>query len=289
MLPTYVRDQDGRVWINPAKRHVRPYWLTTEPNVITVAPGGTSVPQVMPIDTQGHFEAFYMLTQSDGPYTIQIFDPATSRFWQNRELHIGTVAGGLIGGVGTFPFILPESYFFNVEDAPRSVLVTFRNLLPLASNNIRFAFHGRRIYSRESPPDVQEKFREMYERKERTTAYFLTTDVTPVVLPVALGATPFVAPIRNTDEADFEVFKLMAVSTGPFEFRLRDRASNRTIMNQFVHQTQGMGLGTVPFIFQESWLIERNYQVDLELINLTAPLVENTIFFTMAGRRLYYA
>lgn len=295
MIPTYIgeKDQAGNVvgvWVNPAKRHVRPYWLTTEPDTILVPPLATSLPQIMPIDTQGHFEAFSIWFQSDGPFTVTFFDPSNSRFWQNRELHVNTMAGGNLatvgGGASTFGFLLPESYFFNVEDAARSLLVTYRNLSAVA-NNIRMLLFGRRIYHRESAPDVQEEFRKLYQRKERTTAYFLTTDL-PVVLPASAAVTTF--QIRNTDEADFEAFKITATSTAPFAYRLRDRANDRTLSNGFVHQFDGAGNGFVPFVLSsaETWLIERNYQVEVDFINLV-PLATNTVFFTLSGRRLYYA
>lgn len=280
MLPTYIKDPAGRTWINPAKRNIRPFWLTTEPASVVLAGGAVSDPVIMPIDTQGHFEAFYVVGQSTGAYTISIFDPATSKFWHQlgRELHSDTITGN-----AQRPFILPESYFFNVEDAARSLVLRFRDLTGLP-NTIFFALHGRRIYHREAPPEVQMKFRDMYQRKERTQVYFLTTDA-PVVL--AGGATNVQVPIRNTDEGDMEVFKLSASSTGPFSFRIRERANNRTLSNEVVHSADGWGTGQFPFVFPETWVIERNFQVILELNDLSgAP---NTIFFTLAGRKLYYA
>lgn len=283
MLPTYIKRKDGSVYINPAKRHVKPYALLTDPVTTAVAANGTSAPITMPIDTQGHFEAFYAVCDRDGPATITIFDPGTSRFMMNREIHIDTIVSGLSGAGGQRPFIWPESYFFNVEDAGRSVVVQFRDLTGV-TNNIRFMLEGRRFYTKESPPEIYEKMYEYFGRKERTNVYFLTTDL-PVALPATTAST--FANTRVTDEADFEVFKIASVSDGPYEWTIRDTGTGRILSNGFHTNTMRTGTAEFPFIFVEPLLIERNYQMQIEFRNLSgAP---NNVFFTMIGRRLYFA
>ena len=283
MLPTYIKRRDGSVYINPAKRHVKPYALTTAPTTIAVPALGTSAPITMPIDTQGHFEAFYAICDREGPATITLFDPGTSRFLMNREIHIDTIVSGLSGAGGQRPFIWPESYFFNVEDAGRSVITQFRDLSG-QQNDIRFMLEGRRFYTKESPPEIYQKMYEYFGRKERTNVYFLTTDL-PVALPAATTET--IATARVTDEADMEIFKIAAVADGPFEWTIRDTGTGRILSNDFTTNTQRTGTAEFPFIFVEPLLVERNYQLQINFRNLSgAP---NNVFFTMIGRRLYFA
>lgn len=293
MLPTYLKNPDGSVYINPAKRHVKPYWLTTEaitipPEIVVLAAGATSPPITMPIDTQGHFEAFYSMADRTGAATILLFDPGTNRFLMNREIHIDTIVSGG-GGAGVAagfgaarPFIWPESYFFNVEDAGRAVIATFRDLSG-APNNIRFTLHGRRFYTKESPPEVYQKMYEYFGRKERTNIYFLTTDAAALIPAGGVLAST----ARVTDEADFEIYKVNVVSDGAFTFRLRDVATNRTLSNGVISNTIGSGVAEFPFIFPEPWLVERNYQIGIEMTDLSAA--PNNVFMTFIGRRLYYA
>lgn len=283
MLPTYIRRPDGSVFINPAKRHVKPYALVTRPTIVTVAGGGSSPPITMPIDTQGHFESFYAVCDRTGPATVTLFDPGTNRFLMNREIHIDTIVSGLSGTGGQRPFIWPESYFFNVEDAGRAMIVQFRDLSG-DTNDIRFMLEGRRFYTKEAPPEIYQKMYEYFGRKERTNVYFLTTDQ-EVNLPAATTDTAAFA--RVTDEADYEVFKIASVSDGPFEWTIRDTGTGRILSNDFHTNTMRTGTAEFPFIFVEPLLVERNYQLQINFRNLSG--VPNRVFFTMIGRRLYYA
>ena len=283
MLPTYIKRSDGSVYINPAKRHVKPYSLTSNPTIVTVAANATSAPITMPIDTQGHFEAFYAVCDRTGPATVTLFDPGTNRYLMNREVHMDTVVSCISGTGGQRPFIWPESYFFNVEDAGRAMIAQFRDLSG-DSNDIRFMLEGRRFYTKEAPPEIYQKMYEYFGRKERTNVYFLTTDQ-DVTLPATTAET--VARARVTDEADFEVFKIACVSDGPFEWTIRDTGTGRILSNDFTSNTMRTGTAEFPFIFVEPLLVERNYQLQLNMRNLSG--VANRVFFTMIGRRLYYA
>jgi hypothetical protein len=244
----------------------------------------------MPIDSQGHFEIFYAIANRTGAATIEFFDPGTSRRLQNRENHMDNiVAGGGGSGIGagfgaSRPFIWPESYFMNVEDAGRAMIVTFRDLTG-APNTIQLVLHGRRFYNKEAPYEVYEKMYQTFGRKERTNVYFQTTD-DAAVIPAVVGSL-LNSPSRVTDEADFEIFKITSSSTGAYEFRLRVAANSRPLSNDFVLVDGGTGSAEFPFIFQEPWLVERNHSIMVEFRNLIAGA--NTVFFTMTGRRLHYA
>jgi len=302
------KDFEG-YYINPTKRHVRPFWplpkAAAEQALVLAAAGtpGDTVPHVQyQVDTQGHYEIAYTMFAATSPnFLVQIFDGGNvNKSLMNREVHARTIAGS-----ARRPLIWPETYFLNVEDAPRTISVSFRNLSAL-SNTVRWAFHGRRWYHKEAPPNVQEAIFKKFERMEKTYTYFLTLSLpesqygpstpegaNPPAITLAAGQTlqENSAPIFwATDEADTEVFKTTVFASqgpGSFEFQLREAQSGRTLSNGFVSDVNGWGDGEFPFVLPETFLMERNYKVLFEVRNLSGA--ENRIFPTLIGRRLQYA
>lgn len=283
MIPTYIKKPDGSVFINPAKRNVKSFALVTNPTTSTMSAGGTTPPLTMPVDTQGHFEAFYAVADRTGPCTVTLFDPGTSRYLMNREIHIDTIVSGISGNGGQRPFIWPESYFMNVEDAGRALVAQFRDLSG-ASNTVRFMLEGRRFYTKEAPPQVYQKMYEYFGRKERTNVYFLTTDQD--VSLTASSTTINSSFMRVTDEADFEIYKICSVSQGAYEWTLRDTSTGRILSNDYTSNTCRTGNAEYPYILPEPILIERNYSLQLDIRNLSGAT--NNVYFTLIGRRLYY-
>jgi len=286
MLPTFIFNKDNSVTINKVKRHVRSFWIASNPKTIALAAAGGAGDTVkgipFPIDTQGHFEwAYIMGFFTSNAFLVNVFDPGTRRNLMNEPIHAGTLLG-----TARRPAILVETYLLNTENAGRELQLDFQNL-SMAPNNVDVVLHGRRWYHRESPPDVQEDLRKKFGMKERTTAYWLTTKGGAFVIPAGGGLLDNQAPIITADdEADTEVFKITAVSTGPFEFRLRELASNRTLMNDFIRVENGFGTPEFPFVFQESLLIERNYKVAVDVRDVSG--MNNTVFLTFWCRRLWY-
>lgn len=287
MLPTFITLPDGSIIINKTKRHVRSFWLMGSPKTLALAAAGAAGSEVLltpfKVDTQGHFEWAYMMAQATSPnFLVKFFDPGTRRDLMNNYIHAGTLLG-----TAQRPGLLVETYLLNTENAGRELDVSVKNL-SVAPNTVEVALHGRRWYQNEAPPDVQQDMRKKFSTRERTTAYWLTPDGGPGFTVPAGGqlinqnAPVFVAD----DEADTEAFKLTVFSTGSFEFRLRELASNRTLSNDFVRVENGMGTAQFPFVFQETLLIERNYKVALEVRDLSGA--DNTIFATMWCRRLWY-
>jgi len=284
MIPSYIREPNGKIYVNPVKRHVKPFWLTTDPEVTVLEAAGTpgdTVETEIDIDTRGHFEWIYNQNYSLGDYLILIKDVNTGRDLMNRPIHIRTLASLALSGQR--PFKLPESYFFNTEEAGRSVKVQMTNLEAFP-NQVKFVMHGRRWYHKEAPPEVQYAIQKRFGFRERTYAYWIgPKDPYPTIAALGTATVRFSA----TDAADSEISKLTLVSTGAFTFRLRERASSKTLMNGTVHSSVGFGTGEFPFIWAETLLLERNYDLDLEMTDISgAP---NTIYPTLTARRLQYA
>jgi hypothetical protein len=297
-------------YINPTKRHVRPFWLLpTLPaeQAITLAAAGSPGDRAQnigfEIDTQGHFEIAYAMFSAEddqgnpvSDFLVEIFDGGNNmKGLQNKELHARAVAG-----TARRPFIWPETYFLNTQDAPRTLFMNYRNISadPIT---IRWCFHGRRWYHLEANSEVQRAIREKFERMEKTYTYFLTLtlDGYPPTTPegantpgitLASGQTlqensaPF---FWATSEADTEIHKLTYSATGPFEFQLREEQSGRTLSNGWVQVTSGWGDGEFPFVLPETFLLERNYKVLFEIRDLSGA--ENVVYPVLTGRRLQYA
>lgn len=294
MVPTYRKRPDGTLFINKTKKHVRSFWVLGQPKTIVAAVAGTPGASVLgvpfEVDTQGHFEWAYIMAHArnqigvdNKDFLLKIFDPGTRRDLMNDAIHAETICG-----TARRPGILTETYLLNTENAGRELQISVENLDPLYQNNIEIALHGRRWYHKESPPDVQEEMRNYFQHKERTTHYWLTTKGGVVVLAAGQELINNAAPLMEADdEADTEVFKITSKSDGPFEFRLRELATGKTISNDYIRVENGWGNAEFPFVFQESLLIERNYDVAVDIRDLSG-LQQNRVFLTFHARRLWY-
>lgn len=304
LLRGWERDYEG-YYINPVKRHVRPFWLIptdSDEQIVSLAAAGTPGDEVKKVqfvvDTQGHFEIAYSMFEATDPNFLVIISDGGNNEAQlmNREIHATTISAD-----AKRPFIWPETYFLNVQNAPRTVFMNFRNLSS-SPNNVRWAFHGRRWYHKEAPALVQQAIEERFARMEKTYTYFLTVEPTraggrppDIILTPSQALQENSAPFfRATDEADTEVYKLMVFaqfadgSDGQFTFALREQQSGRILANGQVSNSSGWGTGAFPFILPETFLFERNYVLLFEVTNLSSS--QNlTIFPTLCGRRLQYA
>lgn len=309
-VPTYMIPPGmDKAIINPVKRHVRPYTLVTEPEVISIDPGETTLPIPLPIDNQGSSEIYYSYlqvnTDTAGVFTgeganpaasigldalqILILDPGKRPFLMNRPIpvrHICSQFGGT-------PFIWPETLFLNVEDRGKALHVSFRlNKSFTNAISVRFSLHGIRYYHLEAPAEVQAEITRRYKRRFLSMPYFWTTDS-----DVVLGGIGSVVSrdIRITDEADAQIMKAMASSysfpagipgnAGTFTVELLEKAVDRPLMSGPIHSSM-FGNAEFPFIFFEDLFCEGNYQIKARFTSLTG---QQYAFVTLAGRKIFHA
>lgn len=293
------RDQQGNVLygadgrpieglgINPIKPHVRSYWLA-DPNQVSVvlpASGGANQAGAVRelnflIDFQGHFDWSSIVGVSTGAFVLEFFDPGSQRRLQNRPVHSTCIVG-----VGQRQFRLPEPYFFNIGDSQRQLKCYLRDLTGSA-NTVRLNLVGRRIYHKEAPPDIALDLERIFGFGSRTYSYFLTPNETSpdgTVTPVAgNGTASFI--FESDASADTEVQKMMVASTGAFTFTLRERATNRLLMPGAIHSQNGWGNAEFPFFHADTYLLERQKQLILDVTDLSGST--NYIYPVMAARRL---
>lgn len=283
MISTYKKRPDGSIYINPPKRHVRAYTIQAEDNPVVTVPANGRATARFAIDTQGHFEWLKTVFRATSDEVlINIFDEGRRRDLMNEPCHLATIAGD-----AQRPFLLPESYFLNTENGPRSIMVEFEDLSG-AENNVELALLGRRWYHSESPPEVQREMRDFFQKRERNNVYWLTPQ-NDVTLPANGRLEGQQAPLLvATNEADTEIFKFMVHPVNAqFEFQIRELRSNRALSSGFVDGRNGFGDGRFPYILPESLLLERNYELRIDLRDISGT--EQNLFFTAATRRLYYA
>ncbi len=284
-------DGDGKaiegLGVNPIKPHVRGYWLA-DPNkssiVLAASAGANQAGAVgelnFLIDFQGHFDWASIVGVSTGAFVLEFFDPGSQRRLQNRPVHSTCIVG-----VGQRQFRLPEPYFFNVGDAQRQLKCYLRDLSG-SENTVRLNLIGRRIYHKEAPPDVALDLARMFGFGSRTYSYFLVPNETKsdgTIASIASGGTGSVT-FESDASADTEVQKLMVASTGAFSFTLRERATNRLLMPNTVHSQNGWGNAEFPFYWADTYLLERQKQVIMDITNLSGET--NFIYPVMACRRL---
>lgn len=273
--------------INPIKPHVRGYWLA-DPNqasIVLAASGGANQAGAVGelnflIDFQGHFDWASIVGVSTGAFLLEFFDPGSQRRLQNRPVHSTCIVG-----VGQRQFRLPEPYFFNIGDAQRQLKCYLRDLSG-APNTVRLNLIGRRIYHKEAPPDVALDLERMFGFGSRTYAYFLVPNETASdgTVAVLAGNGTKSYTFESDASADTEVQKLMVAASGAFSFTLRERATNRLLMPNTVHSQNGWGNAEFPFYWADTYLLERQKQVIMDITDLSGS--DNYIYPVMAARRL---
>jgi hypothetical protein len=298
-VPVAKRDAQGNILfdadgnpieglaVNPIKPHVRSYWLADPNQTLIVLPASAGANQAgaqkelnFLIDFQGHFDWASIVGVSTGPFLLSFFDPGTQRLLQNAPVHSQCIVG-----VGQRQFRLPEPYFFNIGDSQRQLKCYLRDLSG-SQNTVRLNLMGRRIYHKEAPPDVALDLQKMFGYGSRTYSYFLLPKETKsdgTVTPVTGNGTASVT-FESDASADTEVQKLMVASTGAFTFTLRERATNRLLMPNPVHSQNGWGTAEFPFFHADSYLLERQKQLIMDITDLSGST--NYIYPVMAARRL---
>lgn len=297
-IPTWIKDPDsGLVVVNELKKYVKPFWLTTDPDPLTLAAGEVSDWIPMVIDGKGHFEifdAFFVSQRAEG-FTVELFDPGNQGrerpILMNREVHVATIASGggttlpLTGSLPVAsspgrPFRWPQSFFMNVVSGTGSIMARFRNLNTTQTNQIRFTLSGRRWYHLQAPWKIANRMEEIFREGARTFPYFFTTD--QHVSLTALGTSSPV--LRFGDDAFVEWSKGMAVSTGGFTVRILETATQKRLMESPVINTLAFGSGEFPFLMWEDALFEPNYQLTFELVDLSNAV--NVIWITLGCRKV---
>lgn len=280
---------DGRVPMvaGPMKQHIRSYTLLPRPTVLSLVGLGAPDEMEFRIDLEGHFEWKRLITSpQDAPGTLvqvvlDLFDPQKQRKLSNRPVHFQTVAA-----VVDLGYRLPEPYLFNVGDGLRTFNVTARKL-DAGNFDLHLAMKGIRYYHTDSPPEVAIAMNEIMKGNERAHTYWMTYkevdgDGTPPT--ILAGANPTFT-FKADDDADCELHYLsVPAGTPDFTFTLREKDTNRLLMNERIHRQMGWGDGEFPFLFADGYLLERSKELLFDVQNDGQDPIQ--VFATIGGRRL---
>jgi hypothetical protein len=311
-VPTFLRDKDtGKIYMNPAKDWVQPFELTvSKPNqIIQIPAGGRAGPFPLTAQYDGPIECFYVkcnvYAPADDPTQpgalLQTYDidfllehPGKRIQFSNRVVPLIALSGN-----GGQPYVLPETIF--IPPVQSLNLTLFNNDL-VNARFVEFVLGGIKFYPNQAPAgEIKDEVWKYVDRRERTYAYFQTTD--EVAILTANQENFFFMTIP--DNSDFESFKLSAQATGDFRCLIRDGQNDRALTGDRIHWSllfgtgsqmvsSGVGagagfigsVGSWPARWASSWLIRRSTKVQLDLTNLTA--VDNTIKPVFAGRKISY-
>lgn len=311
-VPTFLRDkQSGEIYMNPAKDWVQPFELTvSKPNqLIKLLAGETRGPFPLTAQYDGPIECFYVKCNVYAPAQdptvpgalLQTYDidfllehPGKRIQFSNRKVPLIALSGN-----GGQPYVLPETIFI---PPVQSLNLTLTNNDLSNDVFVEFVLGGIKFYPNQAPSgEIKTEVWKYVDRRERTYAYFQTTD--EVVILTSLQENIFFMTIP--DNSDFECFKLSAQATAAFRCLIRDGQNDRALTGDRIHWSllfgtgsqmvaNGVGgagafngsVGAWPARWATSWLIRRSTKVQLDLTNLSTD--DNTIKPVFAGRKISY-
>jgi hypothetical protein len=300
-VPTFKRDAQGRVFVNPEKDVIFPIEFPTDaPNqIITLAANTRVGPFTLTAQHDGPIEIFYIkvvvkndqnVVQTD--YHIDFFleHSGKKKYLMNRDAPLIACAGD-----AGRPYVLPESIFL---PAVQSIQVTFNNL-DAAERRVEFVLGGIKYFPNAAPDKVRKELWNYTERREKTYTYFLVGDEAIILTAAEEDATYI---MTMPDDTDLEILKLTGEATGAFRMSIRDLATGRSITSGaqihcslifggHIPTAMGGGIGGSGGVHPARWatslLMRRSTQLELVVDDLSGN--PNTVKPVLAGRKIAYA
>jgi len=281
---------------------LQPFWLYFDPMLganpkpINAAPGGTPTSSyIVPYSSnQGAdnwlgnpmevrtllFEDSTDLTPNAN-WTVRLKQVGEARDLMNAPVHVRTLASD-----AQFPAVLREPLFLPSQ---ASIECQIQKIAGGATTG-RLYLSGCQYFSwspdllafPQARQHVHERIRKLMNRRLSVHPYWLTTENGPVQL--GASATGLFV-IRPGEGSQFEAFTFNCVSTGNFEFEIKEVKSGQTMMNGLITRNNSAGDYQYPTILPCKYLIPGGNFLSLRITDLSgAP---NTIWLTIAGRKIY--
>ena len=306
MIDKYIRwdEQNQMFFPNYYRKEILPKWLGFEETdlqaplgVLTIPAAGTEAPRVgfkQPyasvegldgnLGTPFEVRGLVFADSTDGTaladFTIEMEELGEVRTLMNRPIHIRTIAG-----VAQTPALLREPYMFlsqhNISCRFNKVAGGQTTMRMFMIGAEYFPWSPEFIRRKAAGAQMQGIIRKWMERRKYVTPYWLTTET-----PVVVGANATAQfDLKIGDDGHFEGFTVNAVRTGNFAWELTEPKTQQTIMNGLVTADTGLGDANFPMIWPTGFVIPSGFRLRLGITDLSGA--ENTIFFTIAGRKIY--
>jgi hypothetical protein len=303
-IPTFKRDENGRIYTNPEKQFVRPFEMPIDrPNeMVTLAAGARGGPFPFTTRWDGPFEVAYIKATVWGEEIISaapetdtsgirvLFEAPGKRV----QLSAQPIPLSCLAGDAGAPYVLPETIFL---PNPQSLDVTIFNDTAF-TRNIEIVLGGIKFYPNAAPEKTRRELYGYASLRTRTYTYWATTDRPVILTPAQVGVGNGLATIP--DDADFECFKLTSESTGPYRTRIVEASSDRAITGNKIYCGNLFGAkraismasgnlssgGIFPYRMATSLLVRRSTQLQFDVDDMSGA--DNTVQMVLGGRKISY-
>lgn len=218
---------------------------------------------------------------ANAEFTVVLKELGEARDFMNNPIHVRTIAG-----TAQTPGFLNEPYMFLSQ---HNLQATFVKLAG-GQVNVRFFLCGAEYFPwspefmrrQTSAQKMQNVIRQWIERRKYVTPFWITPDEQEVTVD-ANATADFYMKIGN--DGHFEGFKAASVSSGTYLWELQEPKTQQTIMNGQVSGATGTGTANFPALWPTAYLIPAGYRMRLRITDTSG--LENRIFFTISGRKIY--
>lgn len=304
MIPTWVTDPAGNVYINDLIRSVKSTILVppAAQNPLTTPAGGAlnptlSAPVIIEGGEDSVTEIFSLIGahQAGVPAAVQnrleveIKDNSYRRVYMNRP-----ILANQVFGTNLQPYFLNESIFLESQQV---LNLQFYNRSVAGASVYRMAFEARKFQaSALANNDVTQQIGLMRRRKTFLNPFWLTSQA-PVQLPAG-GTVPVF--FENTKDNFLILFNIMCqtiivqpVAPPPpppdlgdteeiISFRIFDSRTDRPLNNQPITLNTATGTAQFPFQLPTALMVEPRTTFRVDLTNLITNKVVD-VFFTFHG------
>lgn len=296
MIPAFVRDKPGNIYLNDAIRYVKGGILVPRQALVplvTPAAPAAGIPSNSPVaiweSPEDSVLELYSLMGEHGAadvadvqnrLTVQITDNG----WRRRLMNRAIIANHVFGN-NLRPFRLLETILLRQQ---QTLQFDFQNNSTAGASNFRFAGETVKFQASElMNPEVTDYIARMSQRKLYLTPWWQTTDQA-VTIPASGTVNAFFTFTRDVYTVLF--YSMMQVLTtgvaGDLQERVTlsmfDAKTERPLQNQPFTLNTGTGTAQFPFHFPTGWCIEPNTKIRVQMTSLvTDQPIE--VFWTLAG------
>ena len=295
MIPTWVTDPAGNVFINDLTRSVKATILVppAAQNPLTTLAGGALNPTLStPVIIEGGEDSMTEIFSLIGAHQagvdadvqnrleVEIKDSSYRRVYMNRP-----ILANHIFGTNLQPYFLNESIFLESQQV---LNLQFYNRSVGGPSVYRMALEARKFQaSALANNDVTQQIGMMRRRKTFLNPFWFTSQA-PVQLPAG-GTVPVY--FENTRDNFLVLFNIMCqtITTGVagdtqeiISFRIFDPRTERPLNNQPITLNTATGIARFPFQLPTALMVEPRTTLRVEMTNLITDQ-PTEVFFTFHG------